>query len=135
MTRFPVRSLALLLLAAVLVPGVSPAAPRGGKNAAIPSAPEKKRTEAPPGDLRVRQLRETRDRLKLFLSGRKPIDVPPEALFTVDLADEEAVARRVKELSARILPGPAPERGAAPSAQASAPEPVPARPEAPALEL
>jgi hypothetical protein len=48
---------------------------------------------------RVSQLRDTRDRLKVFVAGQDLNDVPPAALFNVDLLDEEAVQRRVKELT------------------------------------
>lgn len=106
MASSPVRFLVALLLAAWIAPG-APFAAAGTKPAKTPAAPAKK-AEPSPLEQRVRQLRDTRDRLNLFLSGQKPIDMPPEALFTVDLANEEAVARRVKELSGKAAAAKSP---------------------------
>ena len=80
----------VLLLGALLSPGWSAAA-----DAPCPSKAELS------GQLeqRVSQLRDTRDRLRVFVAGQDLNDVPPAALFTVDLLDEEAVQRRVKELT------------------------------------
>lgn len=104
---FPVRFLAALLLAAWIVPGASARAAET-KQAGKPLSTQAKKAEPSPLEPHVRQLRDTRDRLIFFLSGKKPIDVPPEGLFTVDLANEEAVARRVKELSAKVTAAKSP---------------------------
>lgn len=51
-------------------------------------------------DQRLSQLTDTRDRLRLFAAGQDLSGVPPAALFTVDLSDQDAVQRRVKALAA-----------------------------------
>jgi len=88
-----------LLAVWIVVSAASPSAAGGTRKPGTPPAPKARKAELSPLEKRIRQLRDTRGRLTLFLSGKKPIDVPPEALFTVDLENEEAVARRVKELA------------------------------------
>ncbi len=51
---------------------------------------------------RQQQLQSMRDSLAVFISGEKLVDIPPSALFTVDLADEKAVRRRAQELQQRL---------------------------------
>jgi hypothetical protein len=73
---------------------------------------------------RLQQLTKVRDLLAAFLKGEKLTDVLPEALFILDLADEDAVKQRVEDL--KILQRH-PERGyaeeAALAAKAAASDP------------
>ena len=94
--RFSGLFLALFLSLAAILPPAAVAAevPPGKKGGAKPAG-----EQAVPLERRLAQLADTRDRLKAFLSGEKLIDVPPAALFTVDLSNEEAVRHRVQELA------------------------------------
>ncbi len=78
----------LLALSANAGTAPSPAAP--GPPASV--------TEASGPEERLLQLRALRDNLERFLSAENLNGVPPSALFSVDLADEQAVQRRVREL-------------------------------------
>lgn len=105
MARSPLRFWSIAFLAIwIAVPAASPSAAGRTEKPGNPPASKARKAEPSAREQQVRPLRDTRDRLLSFLSGQTPIDVPPEALFTVDLADEEAVARRVKELAGRKSP-------------------------------
>lgn len=69
-----------------------------------PACPPKKQLAAQLED-KISQLRDTKERLVSLIAGQDLSDVPPSAIFTVDLVDEEAVARRIKELAARVAVG------------------------------
>jgi len=70
--------------------------------------------ETPGTAERLSQLRSLRDNLELFLSGAKPVYVPPASLFSVDLSDEDAVRRRIAVLrdAAASAAGPPSGEGA-----------------------
>ena len=106
--QFSAFFLSLLLSVAVLLPPSTDAADvRQGKREDAPAVGG----HAAKLDVRLAQLTDTRDRLTVFLSGEKLIDVPPAALFTVDLSNEEAVTRRVQELKDRLSGAGADEAG------------------------
>ncbi len=94
--RLPRLFLVLFLAVGVLFPPPTVSADaRPEKRDGVQAAGE----SAALRDQRLGALRDTRERLTVFLSGDKLIDVPAAALFTVDLSSEEAVRRRVKELT------------------------------------
>jgi hypothetical protein len=88
----------------------------GPAHAGTPAAaePPSAATESPRPEARIRQLQALRNNLKIFLSGEKLVDVPPAALFSVDLSDEQAVQRRVRELRAIVGTGGSPTEGKTP---------------------
>jgi hypothetical protein len=85
----------LPLLTLILIAGPADA---GTPSPPAPAEPPADATESPRPEARIAQLQELRSNLKAFLTGEKLIEVPPAALFSVDLSDEQAVQRRVQEL-------------------------------------